>query len=272
MSLPFRRPNRAVAFCRINRAVALGPMIAVVLGALTAFAPAHAGDLNVLTAGAFKPALLDLAPAWQAASHDSLIISNDTAGGVAARVVRGEDADLVILPATEFDHLIAQGRIAAGSVVPIAKSGIGVAIKAGTPAPVIDSTESFRQAILAAPSIAYIDPSSGGSSGVYLTDLFARLGIAAQIKPKAVLVPGGLVGSRVDDGEAQLGLQQISELLAVRGLSYVGPLPPELQHYTVYAGGIPTTARRPAAARALLTFLRGDAASRALNARGLEHP
>ena len=205
-------------------------------------------------------------------THDTLSISNDTAGGVAARVARGEEFDLVVLPASLLETLKAQGKVVAGSVVPVAKSGIGVVVKKGTPLPDISSADAFRRTMLAVPSFAYIDPASGGSSGIYLAKLFERLGIADAIRSKAVLVPGGLVASRVDNGEAALGLQQISELRVVSGVTLVGPLPPDIQNYTIYAAGIPTTARRPEAGRALLARLRGEAAGSILTARGLEFP
>jgi len=246
---------------------------ALALGLLLAVAsPVAAADLIVLTAGAYKPVLLDLAPAFEASTHNTVVITNDTAGGVTARVVRGEEIDLVILPAAALDALAGQGKVMANSVVPVAKSGIGVVVKEGHPPPDIGSVEAFKRTMLAAPSFAYIDPASGGSSGIYLAKLFERLGIAEALRRTAVLVPGGLVGSRVDNGEAALGLQQMSELRAVHGVTIVGPLPEAIQSYTVYAAGIPTAAQRPVAARALLDQLRGPAAVRALTLRGLELP
>jgi molybdate transport system substrate-binding protein len=269
MPTPFQRAGNARP---ASAAASRGSQLLLALATLMIACRAQAAEISVLTAGAFKPALLELARTFEAESHTSMAISNDTAGGITARIVRGEEADLVILPTAVLDSLAAQGKVVADTVTPVAKSGIGVVMKAGTPPPDISSVEAFKQAMLATPSFAYIDPASGGSSGVYLAKLFDRLGIAAAIKSKAVLVPGGLVASRVDDGEAELGLQQISELREVRGLTFVGPLPAEIQNYTVYAAAIPTAARRPKAGRALLTFLKSEAASRALAARGLEQP
>jgi molybdate transport system substrate-binding protein len=244
----------------------------VALAAFLLGTQAFAADITILTAGAYKPVLLDLTAAYEASTHETVAVSNDTAGGVSARITRGEEVDLVILPDTILASLAAQGKIVAGSVEKVAKSGIGVVVKQGSPLPDIRTVEAFKRTLLAAPSIAYIDPASGGSSGIYLSRLFDQLGIAAALKAKTVLVPGGLVASRVDDGEAVLALQQISELHAVSSVAYAGPLPAEIQSYTVYAGGIPAAARRPAAGRALLTFLRGEAAAKALAARGLEQP
>jgi molybdate transport system substrate-binding protein len=256
-------PRRAV--------LALCPLILTAAALLTT-PTALAADVLVLTAGAFKPVLTDLAPAFNASTNHTIALSNDTAGGVAARVSHGEEIDLVVLPAPALDALAAQGKVAADSVTPLAKSGIGVAVKAGAPLPDISSVEAFKRTLLAAPSFAYIDPASGGSSGIYLAKLFARLGIADALQKKTVLVPGGLVGSRVANGQAALGLQQTSELREVQGITLVGPLPADIQNYTIYAAGIPVTARNPAAGRALLAKLRGPEAARALTAHGLEQP
>ena len=248
-------------------------IIMAAAGSLCAAAfSAAARDIIILTAGAYKPVLLDLIPPYEARTGVHVEISNDTAGGVSARIGRGETVDLAILPAAGLEALTKSGKIAADSAVLLAKSGIGVVIKAGAPKPDISTVEAFKRTLLAAPSIAYIDPASGGSSGIYLAGLFQRMGIADEIRKKAVLVPGGLTASRVDNGEAALALQQVSELRAVRGVTQVGLLPGEIQNYTTYGGGIPASAANPADARALLQWLHGDVAIKALAAWGLEKP
>jgi molybdate transport system substrate-binding protein len=120
--------------------------------------------------------------------------------------------------------------------------------------------------------VAYIDPAAGGSSGIYLSQLFEKMGIAARIKPKAVLVPGGLVAQRVVSGEADLAIHQISEILAVPGATLVGPIPAEIQNYTVYAGGVATAARDAAAAQAFLALLGSAGAQAVLKDKGMEAP
>ena len=180
-------------------------IIMAAAGSLCAAAfSAAARDIIILTAGAYKPVLLDLIPPYEARTGVHVEISNDTAGGVSARIGRGETVDLAILPAAGLEALTKSGKIAADSAVLLAKSGIGVVIKAGAPKPDISTVEAFKRTLLAAPSIAYIDPASGGSSGIYLASLFQRMGIADEIRKKAVLVPGGLTASRVDNGEAAL--------------------------------------------------------------------
>jgi molybdate transport system substrate-binding protein len=254
----------------LRRAVSLiiGTIALTVLIAL----PAVAADLTILTSRAMKPVLMDLAPSFLAKTGNTLTIASDSTGGIAARLTRGEEIDLAIMPATALDGIAGQGRIVAGSVTPVAKSGIGIVVKRGAPPPDISSAEALKRTLLATPSLAYMDPGSGDASGVYLAKLFDRLGIAEAIQRKAVLVPGGLTASRVDNGQAALALQQISELHAVSNVTYVGPLPDAVQSYAIYSAGIPTASRRPVAARALLAFLLGDGATQALTARGFDPP
>ena len=265
--MPFPFPHAAW------RSRFLGLALVTLLLVLTSLStPARAADLTVLTAGAYKPVLLDLITEFQTRTGDRVDVSNDTAGGVAARIERGEDIDLVVLPVAGLDALTAKHKIVAGTAVKLANSGIGVVVKAGMPKPDIGTVEAFKATLLAAPSIAYIDPAAGGSSGIYLAKLFERLGIAEALKRKTVLVPGGLTASRVVNGEATLALQQISELRAVRDVLFVGPLPEEIQNYTIYAGAIPTSSRKQEAAKALLAYLHGEAAMKVVTARGLEKP
>jgi molybdate transport system substrate-binding protein len=145
-------------------------------------------------------------------------------------------------------------------------------VKEGAPVPDIGSVDAFKRALLAAKSVAYIDPASGGSSGIYLSGLFDKLGIAADIKPKAKLKQGGYVAELIANGEAELGLHQISEILPVKGVKLVGPLPAEIQNYTTYAAGVGTEAKQPEAAHAMLKLLTGAAADGVLKARGMERP
>ena len=127
--------------------------------------------------------------------------------------------------------------------------------RAGAPLPDISTVDAWKQSLLAARAVAYIDPDSGGSSGIYLSKLFERMGIAEQLKPKSVLVRGGLVAEKVVSGDATIGMQQTSEILVVSGAVLVGPLPLDVQHYTMYSCGIATASREPAAAAALLRAL-----------------
>ena len=240
--------------------------VAVTLAA----APAFAADLKVLTTGAFKPVAADIIAQHERASGDKVTLANDTAGGLTRRLDAGEDFDVVILTPGGVDDFIRKGKIAQGTKVELARVAIGVAVKDGAPKPDISSVEKFRAALTAARKIAYIDPASGGSSGIYLAGLFDKWGVADAIKAKAVLVPGGLVAEKLVNGEADLALHQISEILAVKGATLVGPLPAEIQNYTVYAGGISATTKQADAAKKLLAALHGEGAQAVLKGKGME--
>lgn len=243
-------------------------MILAGLLALLVAAPAAAAEIKLLTTGAFKSVALALIPRFEAETGHKVIVENDTAGGLVRRIGEGAAFDLVVLTPGAIRDLKAQGKVA-GDPVDLARVGIGVAVRAGAPRPDIGSVEAFKRMLLDARSIAYIDPRAGGSSGIYLAGLFERLGVAEQVQPKAVLVPGGLVAERITNGDAQVGIHQISELLAVPGAELVGPLPAEIQNYTVYTGGVGASAREPAAAHALLATLSGPAAAAVLRDKGM---
>ena len=165
-----------------------------------------------------------------------------------------------------------KNRIASDSVVTLATVGVGVGIKTGAPAPVIGSVAAFHQAMLAARAVAYIDPASGGSSGIYVAKLFHSLGIADAMAAKSVLVSGGLAATAVRNGQADIVLQQISEIIAVPGVTLVGPLPAEIQMRTTYAGAVAANSMRQSAARAFLAAMIEPAAQSVMAAKGMTPP
>jgi molybdate transport system substrate-binding protein len=176
-------------------------------------------------------------------------------------------ADVVLIAAPNIDRLISEGRLVAGSRVDVARSGIGVAVRAGLPKPDISSGEAVKQAVLAAKSVAY----SSGPSGFYLADLFKKMGIADQIKDKVRQTPSGVqVGELVARGEADLGFQQVSELLHLKGIHYLGPLPADIQHITVFSAGLHTAATAPDAAKQLVKFLTAPEAGAIIRKTGME--
>jgi molybdate transport system substrate-binding protein len=212
-----------------------------------------AQTLKVLTAGAFKQVVVALVPSFEASTGIKIELQNDTAGALTQRIQGGEAFDVVILAMPGLGTLSNEAKVEPASVKPIARVGIGVAVKAGAPHPPLQTVEQFKDAVLKAHRIAYIDPASGGSSGVYLHGLFQRLGMGEAVRAKAILVHGGLSAERVVSGEADLAIQQVSELLPVAGASLVGPLPEEIQNYTTY--GAAASARSPMREGAAL-FLR----------------
>lgn len=233
--------------------------------------PVAAAELDVLTTGAFKSSLQAALPDFERQGH-RVTLDNDTAGALVRRIENGARFDLVVLTPAAIDALAARALVMPGSRRDLAKVGIGVAVKTGAARPDISSAAAFRSLLLAAPRIAYIDPAAGGSSGIYLQKLFEQWGIAAQIAPKAVLVPGGLVAERVARGEAEIAIHQISEILPVAGVELVGPLPAEIQNYTTYAAALGPAPSDPAAARALLEHLAGPQTARMLSQKGMQAP
>jgi molybdate transport system substrate-binding protein len=224
-----------------------------------------------MSAGAVTPAYLELAARFeQATGHKTINLATATGIGpdsIPNRVRRGEPVDVIILSASAIDELIKDGHVLAGSRVDLVRSGIGMAVRAGAAKPDIRSIEGLKRALLEARSVAY----SAQISGVYLsTELFQRLGIAGQVLPKSQRVEREPVGNIVARGEAEIGFQQISELLAVPGVDYVGPLPAEVQRVSVFAAGVGTKALSPGAAQALIDFLASASALPTLKASGLE--
>ena len=246
--------------------------LGVALAAWSVAFAAAAAEIKVLTAGAFKPVVMALVPEFERQTGHKVTVDNDTAGALARRIAGGEAFDLVVLTPAGIEQLTTDGKVVAGSSRRLARVGIGVAVKRGAPAPDIGTVAAFQQALLDARAVAYIDPAAGGSSGIYLSQLFEKMGIAARIKPKSVLVPGGLVAQRVVNGEADLAIHQISEILAVPGATLVGPIPAEIQNYTVYAGGVATAARDASAAQAFLALLGSAGAQAVLKDKGMEAP
>ena len=238
---------------------------------------ATAADIKVLTAGAYKPVVLALQADFEARTGHRLKVENDTAGALQRRVAGGEAFDVLVITPAALAQLVLAGKVvdgskSAGATQSLARVAIGVAVKNGAAAPDISTVSAFQNALLAARAVAYVDPAAGGSSGIYLSQLFDKWGMADRIKAKAVLVPGGLVAQRVADGQADIAIHQISEILAVPGATLVGPIPAEIQNYTVYAGGVSVATADPAAARALLDTLAGPAAAAVLTSKGMEAP
>jgi molybdate transport system substrate-binding protein len=186
---------------------------------------------------------------------------------IPSRLQRGEPVGVFVMVGDALEGLMKQGKVAAGTRVDIARSSIGVAVRAGLPKPDIGSVDAFKRAMLDAKSIAY----SSSASGVYLsTELFQRLGIADQVRGKSRMIESGPVGAAVARGEADVALQQISELLPVPGLDFVGPLPAEIQKITVFSAGIAAGANNPDAGKALIKFLASPEAAPAIAKSALE--
>ena len=235
-------------------------------------ASAQAAEVKILTTGAMKAVVLELVPQFEKETGHRAIVDNDTAGGVTRRIEGGEAVDVVVNTPSGLNALAEKGRVVRDSRANVARVGVGVVVKEGAAVPDVSSVDAFKRALMAAKTVAYIDPASGGSSGIYLAGLLDKLGLAADIKPKAKLKQGGYVADLIATGEAELGLHQISEILPVKGVKLAGPLPAEIQNYTTYAAAVSTEAKQPEAARALIKLLTGPSADSVLKSRGMERP
>jgi len=237
----------------------------IALGAALLLAPsAQAAEIQVLASAALKTAYLELQPEFERSSGHKLVTTWAPTAEMARRVGAGEVIDLVIMAADRIEELVKSGRIAPGPVE-LARSGVGIAARAGAPRLDVSSTEALVRTLRAANSIAL----STGLSAIYMTGLLQRMGLLEELKPKIRQIKGVPIGEIVVRGDAEIGVQQISELYAVSGIQ-IAPLPPEVQHMIVFGAGVPTAAREPAAAKALATFLTTPAARAAIRKTGLE--
>jgi molybdate transport system substrate-binding protein len=248
---------------------------AVSLGASGVFLFAvatQAAEVRVVSSGGFAAAYRALAPEFERATGNTLVTGwgpsmGHTPEAVPARLQRGEPIDVLIMVGYALGDLVRQGKVDGDSRVDLARSGIGVVVRAGAPRPDISSVDALKRTLLQAKSIAYSD----SASGVYIsTEMFKRLGIAEQVASKARMIPAEPVGAVVGRGEAEIGFQQISELKPIAGIDLVGPLPPEVQQYTVFSAGIVVGAKEPKAAGDLIRFLASPAAAPAITESGME--
>jgi molybdate transport system substrate-binding protein len=198
------------------------------LAAFTALAgptPASAAEIKVLTAGAFKQVVLVLVPAFEKQTGHKVIVDNGTAGELQKRIEGGEAFDVAVITPAVVDALTEKGHLVRGSRINLASVGVGVMVKEGALKADISTVDAFKTALLVAKTIAYVDPKSGGSSGLYIEKLIDQLGIGDAVRAKARLKNGGYVADFIVSGEAELGLHQISEIVPVKGVVLVGPLP-----------------------------------------------
>jgi molybdate transport system substrate-binding protein len=221
-------------------------------------------NIKVMLSAAFKEAYLELVPPFEDATGHQVENLWVPSVQMMNRLKGGEAVDLVILSAAALEDLRNAGIVSERT--DLARSGIGVAVKAGAPKPDISSGAALKRAVLAAKGIAY----STGPSGIYLIKLFDRMGIAEQIRSKVKQVQGVPAGSVVARGEAELAFQQVSELLPVPGIELVGPLSPDVQEITIFSAGLHAKAPHPDAARALVKHLTAPAAAPVIRKKGME--
>jgi len=228
---------------------------------------AQAADVTVLATPGIKEAYVELAPQFEKANKHKVTTTWAGTADVMKRMKAGEVFDAVILASDSLEDLIDTSRVMAGSRSDVARSLVGVGVKAGAPKPDISTTAAVKKALAAAKSVVI----SSGPSGVYLNALFDKLGVMAELKPKLKVTPSGVaVGDWLAKGEGELGFQQVSELIHYPGVQFVGALPQDIQKVTVFSGGVPAASREPDTARAFLQFLAAPEHQALLKKHGLD--
>jgi molybdate transport system substrate-binding protein len=231
-----------------------------------AWAPAAgAAEIKMIASNAVREPYGELLPVFEKSTGHKVTVSWGGTVDIVKRVESGEIADIVIIPAARIDALIKEGRIACRT--DLVKSGIGVAARTGVSRPDISSVEALRNALVAATSIVL----SSGPSSLYMPTLFEKLGIADEVKSKIIQIAPGLgVGATLARGEGEIGFTQVSELMSVEGIQFLGPLPADVQFVTMFSAGLHASAPAADAARVLLNFLTGPEAAPVLKSHGME--
>jgi molybdate transport system substrate-binding protein len=254
----------------IRQAVLIALLGCSALLAVGASAPAaRAAEVKVMSTVALTPAFGELTQKYQSGGNQLNIVFG-TIASLKKRIDAGETADVLILSRPVLDDLQTQGKIVQGSIANIGKSYVAIGIRAGAPLPDIGTVEKLKAVLLATKSVSYADPAKGGASGIYFAKVLDRLGIADQMKSRAVLVPGAEAGEMVAKGEAEMGVAQASELASVPGIKVVGPLPGDLNSEIVFAAGIGSTSSDPTAVKSLIELLTGPVGAAILKSKGMD--
>ena len=246
----------------ISAAVTAG--FALLPGNMTA---ARAADITVLSSNGLKAAVVELVPQFEKETGHKLVFTWGASNLLVKQIEGGEAFDVVIVTPALIKNLVKQGKVVDGSAVDLARVGVGVAVKQGAPKPDIHTVDAFKQTLLNAKAVAY---TTAGQSGQHFIGVLEKLGIAEQVKAKAMTTPGGAVAEFVAKGEADIAIQLIPELASVPGVEVVGPLPAEIQTYIVLTGGIGTNAKDKVGAQALIKYLKTPAAISVIKAKGME--
>lgn len=233
---------------------------------------ALAADVSVLSGGAVKSSVVPLTRLFTSDSGIGINIDFTPVGGILTKLKEGARPDVVIMTSGAVAGIEKEGKVVPGSVSNLARTRIGVAVREGAPFPDISTVAAFRETLLRAKSVAYIDPAYGGTSGIHFAGILKKLGIDGQVGPKSVLVKGGFAAEPVARGEAEIVVHQISEILPVKGVKIVGPLPDELQLVTTYTAAILQGSQNVEAARKFVQYLSGTAGRAGFATAGMEPP
>jgi molybdate transport system substrate-binding protein len=228
----------------------------------------QATEIRVLCSTALKGVLDELVPQFERTTRHKVVIEYGPAASLKRKIEGGEPFDLAVLTPVVMDDLIAQGKIAANTRTPIARSGMAIAMRPGARKPDVSTTDALKRMLLDAKSIAYVGE---GASGLYFVALVQRLGIADVVKAKSKLVPDGVrVGEVVAGGEAEIGILPLSEILAIPGIEVLGTFPKDVQGYAEMVGGVAAAAKARGAANDLLRFVTAPAALSVIQKKGME--
>jgi molybdate transport system substrate-binding protein len=229
-----------------------------------------ANELQVLSAGAVSGAMKALAADYKAKTGTDAQFVFGNVGQIEDHLKAGDAADVVVLSASAIDDLAKAGSIGVASARPLGKVGMGVAVAANAKPPDIATPDAFKAALLAAPSIAYSDPAGGGSSGIFFDGLIQKLGIADQIRAKAVLIRGGSAADQITQGKAAMAVQNSSELIDVSGIRYVGAFPAADQNFITYSAAVDAESTQAKEAADFINFVTAPAAAARWEAAGFE--
>ena len=249
----------------------LAALVAVVAALFAA--PAGAADLKVISAGAVRGLIAQIIDDYSHQTGQKFDFTIGTTGQLRSVITSGQHADLIIVAVPLMAELEQTGKLTPGSRAELGRVGIGVAVREGASVPDVATPDAFKQALVAARSVAYTNPAEGGTSGIYFNSLTERLGIADAIKQKALLTKGGREAAvEVAEGRAEMAVIFVSEAIAVNGVKVAGLLPPSLQDFSAYAAAIPSNSTDPAAARAFIAALTSAAMAERWRANGFEPP
>ena len=246
-------------------------MLAIAAALLAVTSTAQADEIHALITTAMETAIAELVPSFEHASGNTVSVSYGPSGAVARQFLGGEPADVIVIDSNAIDDLITQGKVVPGRT-DLAQTGIAVAVRKGAPKPDVSTPDALKRALLAAKSIGYTSPTGGGITVAPILKLLDTLGIAAAVAAKTKFAaggPNGRVSVLVSSGEAEIGLQQVSELMSNPEVEVIGMLPAELQRFTVYSAGIAANAKQPAAGSALIRFLATPEATAIYKTKGL---
>jgi molybdate transport system substrate-binding protein len=230
-------------------------------------AASQSGELKIFTTRSIATVLEQIGGEFELRTGRKLNVTTDVAARMVRRIYAGEPFDFLVAAPAQIDALIAAGKIIPETRADLARSGIGVAVRAGAPTPDVSSVDAFRRALLAARSIAYLKE---GQSGVYVAGVLQRLGIADAIRPKLTLPDTDIVSQLVSRGEIELGIVVITQILTTDGVSLAGPLPAEIQRYITFTAGISADSSSVDAAKELMAALKTPTAIRVMRSQGME--